>query len=142
MPVRRLASVTVLLALFTLLVGVSAPTEAQDKKDKDKAKAKDGDDATTALMSMVEEAVKAKDYRHDPKHGNGKTPYDQMASKPAVLVGLDIYPGRATRPSSTSAGSSRSGWPTTARSTPARRSAGSGPGACTSRPSPGTRSPA
>jgi len=93
MAVRRFASVTVLFTLFALLVGFNAPTGAQDKKDKEKARPKDGDDATTALMSLVEEAVKAKDYRHDAKHGGGKTPYDEMASKPALLVGLDVWPG-------------------------------------------------
>jgi hypothetical protein len=89
---RRSFSASVLLALLGQLTAFSAPAGAQDKKGT-KAKGKDGDDPTTALMSLVEEAVKSKDYRHDPKHGDGKNPYDLMSTKPGILVGLDIFAG-------------------------------------------------
>jgi hypothetical protein len=86
MTVRRFVSVFVLPAWIGLLAG---PTAAQEKKDK-----KTGlDDTTTALMGLVAEAVKAKDYRHDPKHGDGKNPFDEMSSKPGILVGLNVWPG-------------------------------------------------
>ncbi len=92
MTVRRFAPVPALVALFGLLVSAPAPLGAQDKKDKPATKT-GLDDATTALMSHVEEAFKAKDFRHDPKHGDGKNPYDEMSTKPGILIGLDVWPG-------------------------------------------------
>jgi hypothetical protein len=92
MPVRRFAAVTALLTLFGLLAGSAGPTGAQDKKDK--AKSKDAlDETTTALMTTVEEAAKAKDYRKDPKHGGGSTAYEEVPSKPGIVIGFDLYPG-------------------------------------------------
>jgi hypothetical protein len=96
MAARRFAPLLVLFALFGLLVSIPAPTGAQEKKDKPASKT-GLDESTTALMNLVEEAIKAKDYRHDNKHGNGKTPYDLMPPKPGILVGLVIWPGTRDR---------------------------------------------
>lgn len=93
MAARRFAPLFAVLALFGLLISVPTPTGAQEKK-KDKPASKTGlDESTTALMNLVEEAIKAKDYRHDARHGNGKTPYDLMPPRPGILVGLNVWPG-------------------------------------------------
>jgi hypothetical protein len=74
---------------------VSVPAAGQEKKDaKDKPTTKTGlDETTTALMGVLEEAFKAHDYRKDPKHGNGRTPYEEVPSKAGLIVGFDIFPG-------------------------------------------------
>jgi hypothetical protein len=77
--------------LFSLL-GLAGPAGGQDKKDKPATKT-GLDESTTALMTRVEEAFKAKDYRRDPKHGDGKNPYDELSTKPGILIGLDVWPG-------------------------------------------------
>lgn len=93
MAARRFAPLFAVLALFGLLISVPTPTGAQEKK-KDKPASKTGlDESTTALMNLVDEAIKAKDYRHDARHGNGKTPYDLMPPRPGILVGLNVWPG-------------------------------------------------
>jgi hypothetical protein len=91
MTVRRFAPVPALVGLFGLLVSAT-PVGAQDPKAKPATKT-GLDETTAALMAHVEEAFKAKDFRHDPKHGDGKNPFDQMPAKPGILIGLDVWPG-------------------------------------------------
>jgi hypothetical protein len=89
MAARRFVAVAVPFALVGLLAIGPAPVRAQDKKDK-----KTGlDEATIALMTAIEEAVKARDYRKNPKHGDGRTPYEEVPSKPGLIAGFDLYPG-------------------------------------------------
>ena len=77
MTTRRFAPFAALLSVFAL-AGVTSPAAGQGKKDaKDKPATKTGlDETTTALMTVLEEAFKAHDYRKDPKHGNGRTRRD------------------------------------------------------------------
>jgi hypothetical protein len=92
MKVCRITSAAVLFALCGLLAAIGVPAGAQEKKDK--AKGKDAlDETTTALMEVIEKAAKDKDYRKDPKHGNGSTPYDEAPAKPGFIIGFDLYPG-------------------------------------------------
>jgi hypothetical protein len=92
MTVRGFALVLVSLAVIGQLIRVGGSAAAQEKKEK--ANPKTGlDDTTTALMTVVEEAFKAHDYRKDPKHGNGKTPFEEIPTKPGLIVGFEIFPG-------------------------------------------------
>lgn len=72
-----------LFAALALLGAGVGRARAEDKLD----------DTTAALMKLVEEAAKAKDVRKDPKHGDGKTPFEEAPAKPGILVGFDVYPG-------------------------------------------------
>jgi hypothetical protein len=98
MILRRLASASALLAAIGLMAGFAAQSGAQDKKDKAKPATKSRlDEPTTALMTLVEEALKAHDYRKAEKVGGGVTPYEEVTTKPAIIVGFNIYPGRKDR---------------------------------------------
>ena len=69
----------------------TTPASAQKEKDRDK---KTGlDETTTALMEVLKKSAEDKDYRKDPKHGGGKTPYDEAPTKAGLIVGFDLYPG-------------------------------------------------
>jgi hypothetical protein len=83
---RRFTSLSAMIAVFVL----TASAGAQEKKDKPANKNRLDDD-TNKLLATVEEAVKAHDYRKDPKHGDGRTPYEEV--KPGLLVGFDLYGG-------------------------------------------------
>jgi hypothetical protein len=105
MTLRRLLSAGVLLALFAALAG--APLDAQEKKkDKDPpAKKKDdekkdekaSDKDAIPLLALVAEAGKKNDYRLDPTHGGGKTSYEDGPKTPGLLVGLELFPGVASK---------------------------------------------
>jgi hypothetical protein len=99
MTVRRLVSGMALLAAFGLVAGFSAPTGAQEKKDKDKPAPKPAtkpkvDEPTAAILTLIDEAMKAHDYRKAEKVGGGVKPYEELPSKPAILIGFNVYPGR------------------------------------------------
>jgi hypothetical protein len=93
MTVRRLASVSLLVAAFGLLACWCAPAGAQEKKDKPATKS-GLDEETTKLLTTVDEAIKARDYRKDAKIGNGRNPYELMPAKPGIVIGFDVFPGR------------------------------------------------
>jgi hypothetical protein len=88
MSSRRFVPATILLVASGLLASFTAPAAAQKEKKKDAL-----DETTTALMEVLKKAAEDKDFRKDPKHGGGATPFDEAPAKPGLLVGFDLYPG-------------------------------------------------
>ena len=85
MSSSRVVPLFALLAVMGIAIG---PAKAQPAK-------RHGLDKETldGIMKVVTDAAKTRNYRHDQRHGDGKTPFEDTPSKPGLLIGLDIWPG-------------------------------------------------
>lgn len=72
---------------FALVGFVTGPAKAAEKNNGIQQETFD------AIMKLVEDAAKAKDYRNDKRHGDGSSNYEDTPSKPGIVIGLDVWPG-------------------------------------------------